>query len=243
MKTLQLSGALVLTCGMANAAVLVQDDFNDDSLDTSKWSVVIGTGSSMGSPTVTEQNQRLEMGERGYLVTQNQYDPASTLGLRIEGVWGFSATSDDMLQILTRSDATPSGQYGETSNGVEFFAYQNDAQIRNRGSASVTGGTDLEGSAFSTAAGTIFDFVITDDGTNLTFSMQEQTNADNWATLTATSTSDMPIDYVVFHNREGGSRMSFLDEVTISEIPEPSSSLLLAALGVLGWISGRRRRG
>jgi len=217
---------------------LVEDDFNDNRLDTDKWSTVIGTGSSMGSPTVTERNQRLEMEERGYLVTKNQYDPAALGGLHIEGVWGFTGRDDDMMQILTRSDAVPAGNYGETQNGVEFYAFQGNATIRSKGGVSVTNVVSQEGSSFSTAAGTVFDFVITDDGTNLTLSMQEQSDSDNWATVTAESTSDMTTDFIVFHNREAAGRMSYLGEVRISVIPEPST----LALTVLGLVTLARRR-
>jgi hypothetical protein len=108
-------------------SVLLQDDFNDNSLDPSKWTVVLPNID--GTPGVTEQNQHIELTDRGYLVTANQYDPSLVGPLTLTGTWTFNSATNSFQQedrtgVITRSDAVPYGPpYGEVHNGVGFFLH------------------------------------------------------------------------------------------------------------------------
>ena len=199
-----------LTIGGGGASVLLQDNFNDNSIDPAKWNVVL-SGIPDG-PSVTETGGEIRLTSRGHLNTVQQFDPALG-GLKITGTWEFG--SDDFIQVLTRSDGTPGGGYGETNNGIEVYAHtgSNQLQIRGKGGATVTGAVNGVFSG-NVGNGTTYYFEFTDDGTNLSATLTEVGNPAKTATATATSTSVMGSNLVVFHNRENG-RTSFLDDVLI----------------------------
>ena len=207
---LELTGG-TLSVGGAKPNILLQDDFNDNSIDASKWDVVLA--GAPGNPNVTETGERINLASRGHLNTHQQFDPAGG-GLKITGTWTMGV--DDMLQVLTRSDGVPNGaSSGETTNGLEMYMFTGQGlSIRTRGAASIAGGGTVllpEG----TAAGKVFNFEFTDDGTNLSATLTEVGNETNTATTTATS-SFAGANLVTFHNREAGGRVAYLDDVLIT---------------------------
>lgn len=224
--------------------IFVQDDFNDGVIDSLNWDVVIGTNANIGSPSVVESGGVLTLTSRGYLTTADEYRPLDPAvgGLMIAGSWTFHESSD-FLQILTRSDGIPAGDYGETNRGIEFYARSdNDTmQIRSRGlNISAIGAV-----AFPTLqTNEPYDFVIMDDGYNLSFSLTRRSVPSETVTLTTTSTADPSANLIVFHDRESSYRSSSIDDIIISSltiIPEPSSALSVALL-VAGSLLGRRGR-
>lgn len=210
--------------------ILLQDNFNDNLLDTSKWTAL--TSGIVGSPSVQETNQQISLVGRGYLITKQEFNPA-TSSLRIRGRWTF-VSSDDFLQILTRSDAIPTGSYSETQSGIEFHAtaISDSISINGRLGISLTSVSQ----AFTINAGESFDFDIMDDGTNLSFTFTKVGNPSQTATISTISTSVTATNYVVFHNRESG-RQSYLDDVliTTTNVPEIHSGLILALSMVFCW--------
>lgn len=169
---LTFSMVLALAAGGASAGILLQDNFNDNSLDAAKWWVNLA-GIPQNPKSATEQNQRMELEGRAHLVTVQEFDPATYPGgIEISGTWQF-ADDDDMFQVLTRSDGQPSGSYGETQTGVEFYLQQwstGSFTIRSRGGVSVTNLVEHFNSLHVSPNDT-FSFTIFDDGTNLSFSL------------------------------------------------------------------------
>ena len=234
--------AMAAATATIQAEILLQDDFNDNVLDTAKWWTDVSTNTSRTGAAVEEVNQQIELTGRGYLITQQQFDPLDYETLQITGTWTFPG-GDDMLQILTRSNAVPTEEFGETQTGVEFRyqCHDNSFAINSR-NVSIQN-LLIDKSNLKFAAGDSFNFIIQDDGENLYFKMTEVGDASSWAVATATCTTNTATDYVVFHNRESSSRHSYLDNVVIATVPEPGTFVLFGAglLATLAW-SGRRRR-
>lgn len=239
--------AASMTTAIARAdVILLQDNFNDNSLDPTKWLVTKGS--------VSEVNQRIELFDRGILATQSQFDPASLGGVRISGQFRFldgTFPDHDFLQILTRSDGVPGGGFNEVENGIEFHANANDTiEI-----VSHVNGVLTLLSAFVPLQiddNDLFHFEAFDDGFNLSFSMTEVGGQGAFATVTASSPLIFAQNRIVFHNRENNNSsasLNYLDDVLIEQVPgaaatpEPSSAALLGfGLAGAGYIRHRRAR-
>lgn len=201
--------------------VLQRDDFNDNALDAAKWTVAPTLPPWNGS--VAEQNQRAEIDSRAHLNTASQYDPVTSVPLRITGLW--SQPTDDFMQILTRSNGTPTGTYGETGSGIEFFyrfnypvSGQGTINLSGRGGASVA--NKVTENHLSIGHHEQFEFTIVDDGQNVSLFVRDLADPDSYAWAKAQCTTDMATDYVAFHNRESsGTRISYLDDVLIARAP------------------------
>ena len=226
---LVLGAVLALAGGNASAVILVQDDFNDNSLDGSVWTT--NTAIPQGGASVTEVNQRIELVSRGHLLTVNDYDPSPTAlsGLRVEGEWTFANLGGgglDSMQILTRSDGIPAGTYGETQNGIEFSIWSSSTLpgIGTKGGSLNIASVVQHGSLSPIAQGDVFNVDILDGGRNLYFRLTEVGNPSNTAAVTARITGDtFAQDRVVFHNREGGGHTAHLDNAQImgmQSVPE-----------------------
>lgn len=207
--------------------------------DPSVWTTDTNLQEHTGA-SVTFLKEAIQLEDRGYLNTASQYDPANG-GLHITGTWTFQLINDDdFLQILTRSDGTPSGTYGETANGVQFFASASSGQVSigGQGDAVVSGG-DASALPDGISQGASFNFDIVDDGATLSFTLTQTDNLSNTVTVTATCPTHLGTNLVTFHNREfefGGDHVALLQNVVIRNnttsailLQEtPSSSLNLA---------------
>lgn len=218
------------------------DNFDSNTLDLSKW-MVINAGIP-GSPQTVVQNGRVEITGRSHFQTFNEVNPDLN-PIMISGRWTFANPGDqDFLQIEGRSDGLPSGSYGETANGVEFFLNTGgnvQPDIRSR-SGAITVGNVVKTGSMTLGAGDALDFTIIDNRGQLSFLVTKVGNPAMTASVTATILSDnFNQDFIAFHNREGG-RTAYLDNLTILEIPEPVTITLLAlaSTGLGGYI--RRRR-
>lgn len=245
-----LIAAFVLCESNASAAplVLLQDNFNDNAIDPSKWNVVT-SGIPQGNASVTETGGHIELRNRGMLNTAQQFKPDDPAvgGLRISGQWTFTI-SLDYMEIHTRSDGTPSGTAGEVANGVEFTVNNEDphAQILLRNGQPTEVLAVSATTLANTATGT-FNFVATDDGNNLSFLVQEVGNPSNSVSVSTTFANVFASNLITFHNREFRtfqSNVAFLDNVKIESLtlPEPSSAALALIALTIGAVRRQRLR-
>jgi len=213
--------AVLAATASARAAVVLSDDFDDNSLDAALWAVRTDLpGGKAAFASVTEESAHIKLKDRGHLNTVSQFDPTATGGVWISGEWTFNTLGGvDSMQILTRSDGSPTGGSGETLNGIEFQYWTNGTQpnIVSRG-GSLGVGAVVKTGALALAQGDTFRFDAIDDGTNLYFSMTEVGTPTSTASVQSTVTADsFAQDLIVFHNREetGTSHIAFLDNVEV----------------------------
>ncbi len=147
-----------LTSTVRAQQVLLDDQFNGTSIDSSRWVA----SAPFATSSITESGGSAVFHERGQLVTQNEV-PAS---LVITGRFTITGSPVDEFKIVLRTDGTFGGEYNESNNGL---------CVRFRGPAASGPGND-EVTVFdltqSTSVGwtgtlnpgTTYDFKITDDG-------------------------------------------------------------------------------
>ena len=242
--------SLIVTASIpARADILLQDDFSSNTLDPQKWTV--NTNIQRGPASIVVANQRVEITNRGHLITVPQFDPRVLGPLDVTGTWVFGRSglpAGDFMQVLTRSDGVPDNTpVGETSNGIEFLANANGSgglQIVSRvnGVATVLASTSMILNANET-----YGFDVRDDGLSVSLTFRELGGAQVAATVSATSNLTFSMNHVVFHNREsnngGFGETSYLDNVMISSsVPEPSSLVLGMTASLLGLASAGWRR-
>lgn len=194
---------------------LIADDFTGEKLDRSRWRVITeGIRSPDAMIQVTDGH--VELSNRAHLVTRDEYDPAKIGGLRVRGRWTF-ASDNDMMQILTRSDGVPNpAAHGDTQHGVEFIANTEQGGVMGiygRGDAQLPFAIAL----VPIQVGDTFDFEILDDGKNVSLTLTEVGGEGATATVSTQCEVARPTNFVVFHNRERGTkpRRAWLDRVTL----------------------------
>ncbi|OHB73543.1 MAG: hypothetical protein A2V70_07225 [Planctomycetes bacterium RBG_13_63_9] len=243
---------LLGVCTTAAAETLLVDLFNDNSIDPAKWT----TATPFDTSSVVETSQRIELTNRGHLITALQFNPADHPGgIKIVGQWSFAELPSDgaagSMRVLTRCDGLPIEPSGEAGNGIDFgisFSHDGDSQpldVGVRGTRLAIAGYSPTGRLTAKAA-TTYDFQIIDAGTNLFFTMTEVGMASNTASATARVVSDtFDRDFVVFHNREKNDTAGHtarLDNVRITVVPEPATLTLLVFGGLTATSLSRRRR-
>ena len=194
--------AVDLVLSQHAGTVNVADDFNDGTIDTSKWSV--NNSANSGFSAVAEQSGSIVLTQRGYLNSASPFAPVATNGIRISGEVTF-ASSGDFLQIVTRGSGTPTGPFGEISEGVKFYISPQSNSIFVNGS----------GGAMALVTGATYRFEVIDTGSNLIFKVSEVANPFNSVTVTSTSSLVSSTNLVTFYNRESAGSVATLDNIAI----------------------------
>jgi len=206
-KTVSCGCFLAAAAAVAPAQVLLQDDFDNNTLNPAEWKVVT-QGVPFATPSVVAENQRVTITNRGHLVTVREFDPNQT-ALRTTGTWEFGSLGD-FLQVLTRSDGIPSGTFGEAQNGLHFLARSgqvapgDEVVIVVQGSLIALGDPRIQGSV-TLAPGAVFDFDILDRGTDVSFTVSSLGLGSRTVTVKVLK-DPTETKHIVFHNREGSAR-------------------------------------
>lgn len=197
----------------------ITDTFEDGIFDPARWSTDLNV--AVAGAAVAEQGGHITLTGRGHFFTREEFDPVALNGIYLTGKWTFRS-ADDFVQILTRSDAFPAGQYGETQEGVEFYASQTDNSINisTRG-GSFTVGAQQRSGVLTLLSGRTYQFTLIDAGSGyLSLRLTDTGNPANTAIINAEISSSAAVkNHVVFHNREGA-RTSHLEEVVIGRLTD-----------------------
>ena len=203
--------------------VLLADDFNDNSLDLRKWRT--DTSLAAGHARVIERNHRMELANRGHLITRKQYFPDDLGGIEITGRWTFAKGQNRFLEILTRADGIPNKEfYDETTNGLDFMLFAQGAtptklEIRAWGFCGMSLDHLVQTGAVVVHEGDAFTFKVVDCGASgLSFTLTQVGNPSNTASATAVLTANsFGYGHVVFHNCqfEGQDEVTYLNDVAI----------------------------
>lgn len=219
------------------AGPALADDFEDRNLDPAKFRTVIPTqdflpNGLVANSRVQEINGRVEITDKAYLVTQQQFVPSPTSPLVISGEFTFidprsplpyDALEDgEIATVLTRTPGTPDQAFFGEGTGVFFRIWaerpENTAaggttrrsflQIgeRNAGETSIRSLASTSGNQLDLVQGDTVRFTITDNGTDVTLEAVELENGQPSTTsrdfVQAASTLTTGSNFVAFYNRE-----------------------------------------
>ena len=202
--------------------LLLADDFNDNSLDLTKWRT--NTSLSAGHARVVEQNQRMELINRGHLITRKEYYPDNLGGIEITGRWNFAKGQQNFLEILTRADGVPNkAYYDETRNGLDFMLFTRGAlptklEICAWGFCGMSVEHRCRQSQWSSTQATPSTSKSLTAALGLSFTLTQVGNPSNTASATAVLAANcVGYGHVVFHNCqfEGQDEVAYLDDVSI----------------------------
>jgi hypothetical protein len=238
--------ALLASIHQAAATVLLSDNFDNNLLDGAKWTTITNFSTAgYGTPQVIATNQRVEITARGYLNTVTNYDPSAPGGLLITGTWTFlNSGAGDTPSVVTRSSGAPTAWGTASAEVTDGITFRIDVppnlpqiSILGWGGANVAG-FNVISNTLNVAQGDTVNFSVTDDGTNLSFSVTKVGDPTSAASATATCTSHLAANEISFYNREYQNCSAGLDNVVVQTIPPLGPTLNIASVGtqsILFW--------
>jgi hypothetical protein len=210
---------LGLTMGSLSRGALIEDDFEGDTVDLSKWQLINGP-----DVDIIQSGGQLffyrPVLQLNYLATVEQIDPAVN-PLTITGSVTLATNGD--MDVWTRANivANTSGSATHVlDSGIRINFWQDavdsgyppnlDILEKTAGvwpwDSTISDGANIPGDDEAVD----WDFVITDDGTTISATFTQTSDPTNTLTLTGTSTTDFATDYVAFTVTSG-----YLNDVTI----------------------------
>jgi hypothetical protein len=208
------------------ASITIFDDFNDGSLNASIWNMDLPFVES----SFTEAGGKLTLNNRAIISTVSQI----TTPIKVSGT--VMGSRHDTIRIVTRTDLSVENAYFNEIAGLKFSFHYDSNTVHIHDSLGNTIGEQPY--TFSTSQW--YDFEITDDGTNVSWSI------DGVSLLSGVSNYSGG-NFVAVHNREVNrgwaipSTSSF-DSFSILGIPEPSRALLsMIGLILIGSRASRRK--
>src|SRR6478609_1230817 len=203
--------SLVAGLGMTltvNAQILF-DDFNDGVIDPTKWQQI----SPFGLSLITESGGAMTITGRGIVLAA----PAMPSSYSITGSFRRN-DPQEFFKIVLRSNLSLSANlesYSERKGIQIAFSDIPSIAIENHISGGGTGPL-----AYPINAGQFYNFEILDDGANVSVSI-------NGSLVISLATSDSVGNRVAFYGKDFGITSTSFDNITITEVPEPSAIALL----------------
>jgi hypothetical protein len=254
LTTVFAAGVVLAIASTASANVF--DDFDDNSLDGSKWGThttdQVGAAPNMA---VTEENMALTLTEGGTIFTRQNFNSDDGL-VTASGEFTINTLNDRLFFYF---DA---GGFGSQANfrhgGLVYFIFGNNAggfigddlrmQNDTGGSAGPRPPTEVFNSIANVVAdSTVLEFTATADPTATTFSLGvasgDTSGASGSALWTGTITGPLSFNHamrrVAFSNNSSGNKTLVLDNFSVT--PEPGS-IALIGLGALMLGAARRMK-
>ncbi|MEQ1933921.1 MAG: PEP-CTERM sorting domain-containing protein [Fimbriimonadaceae bacterium] len=209
---------------ISTKAATIIDDFNGSSLDGTTWNYSLPFAES----SLSVGGGSLTLNNRAIISTVAQFaEPITMSG-------SLMASRYDTIRVSTRTNLTVHDAYTNELDGLHFSFHfdSNSIQIAD------ANGNELALASYTFNTGQWYDFVITDDGSNLTWSIN---GIPQLSAIDNVSTGN----YLSIYNREVNhgwaipSSTSF-NYLQITGTPEPSRSMLLLIGLSLGFCSRRR---
>ena len=234
-----------LATGSVSRGVLIEDYFEADTVDLSKWQLINGPDVSIVHSDGQLYFDRPVL-QLNYLATVEQIDPVEN-PLTITGSVTLANNGD--MDVWTRANiiANTGGGPGHVlDSGIRINFWQDAVDsgyppnldiLEKKPNAWPWDSEISDGSNIPVDDEAIdWEFVITDDGTTITATFTQIGDPSNTLTLSGTCTTDFDTDYVAFTVTDG-----YLNEVTVQGgITQPYASSpgpLNGALYPNTWVS------
>ena len=246
-----MAGVVLAIASPASAAVV--DNFDDNSLDASKWGTFLKP--SRPNQTVTETGGKIELFDGATLYTKQSFNPNNGT-ITATGELTPDALSERLFFGFWGGNL--GGQANERSSGLQWFIFGNNSDgfngdsTRLENTAGGSGGfttsnnpppisvNDLEGVVAGT---TILDFTMTANSSLSTFRLEPNAAdtsgatgaAEFYVTFDGAPLFNHETAYVMFENNNG--RTLVLDNISV--VPEPGSMALIGLGTVLMFLTRR----
>jgi hypothetical protein len=196
-----------------SAQVLLTDDFNDASIDSGKWSVILPYGGS----SVTANGSVLTTTGRGILASVASFSAPYT----ITGTF-IMHHEWEHFNIVLRSDlsAPATGSYNERTGIIVTFVNDGDgisiqqyptgsdwAQLASTG-----------GNGYALITGQPYSFSITDTGTRVNVAV-------NGVDVVSANSTFSTGNHIGFYSREFGSTATSIDFITVTDLTDPNLTI------------------
>jgi hypothetical protein len=207
----------------ASAQVLLADDFSGGAINPAKWSVVT-SGIPQGGASVTVQNGRCALQNRGHLVSQQQFDAAANGPYRVRCTWQWT-DAYDRFGLAIRGNGVPTPPWGSTEHGVILNVQMEGGSAFGIGSSSLVtlGPQAISGPGVAFAVGVTYTAELVDLGWSVRGRI-EGPGGQWWQVECDVVSSTSPHQRLVVHNREAtmGTHLCWLDDVVVESMPAAS---------------------
>ena len=189
------------------------DNFNDGSIDPNVWTIVDSINTN-GIGAAEENLGSIDLTNRLSIVSNDEFAPSAQEPVVVSGQFEFN-TADAKFHIFTRYDGSTPSATGGPVNGITATVRLSDDTL-NFGkdvASTTTSITATTSAGFDLTTGVTYDYILVDDGTNLTFTI---TDGENSKTITGSDAESFATNKV---SLSSNAQVTAVDQsVTLHEI-------------------------